>query len=67
MTTPQGKRIENDRDLVMHFMDDHGVALVHGGAYGFANHFRVSFATSMKDLEEAGRRIQNAANALRKS
>jgi aspartate aminotransferase len=67
MTTPQGKRIENDQDLVMHFMDDHGVALVHGGAYGFANHFRVSFATSMKDLEEAGRRIQNAANALRKS
>jgi aspartate aminotransferase len=48
-------------------MDDHGVALVHGEAYGFSPHFRVSFATSMEGLEEAGRRIQNAANALRKS
>lgn len=66
-TTPEGKRIDNDRDLVMHLMDDHGVALVHGAAYGFSPHFRVSFATSMKDLEEAGRRIQNAANALRKT
>jgi aspartate aminotransferase len=66
-TTPEGKRIENDRDLVMHLMDDHGVALVHGEAYGFSPHFRVSFATSMEGLEEAGRRIQNAANALRKS
>ena len=65
--TPEGKRIENDRDLVMHLMDDHGVALVHGAAYGFPNHFRVSFATSMEDLEKAGRRIQKAANALRKS
>jgi aspartate aminotransferase len=63
-TTPDGKSIENDRDLVMHLMDDHGVALVHGAAYGFSPHFRVSFVASMEDLEEAGRRIQNAANAL---
>jgi aspartate aminotransferase len=65
--TPDGKPIENDRDLVMHLMDDHGVALVHGEAYGFSPHFRVSFVTSMEDLEEAGRRIQNAANALCKT
>lgn len=63
-TTPQGKRIENDRDLVMHLMDDHGVALVHGEAYGASPHFRVSFAASSADLEEAGRRIQKAANDL---
>ena len=63
-TTPDGKRIENDRDLVMHLMDDHGVALVQGEAYGFSPHFRVSFAASMEDLEEAGQRIQKAANAL---
>ena len=63
--TPDGKRIENDRDLVMHLMDDHGVALVHGAAYGCSPNFRVSFATSMEELELAGQRIQNAANALR--
>lgn len=63
-STPDGKRIENDRDLVMHLMDDHGVALVHGAAYGLSPNFRVSFAASMDNLEEAGRRIQAAANAL---
>lgn len=63
-TTPEGKRIENDRDLVMHLMNDHGVALVHGEAYGYSPHFRVSFAASNADLEEAGRRIQKAANEL---
>ena len=63
-TTPEGKRIENDEDLVMHLMDDHGVALVHGAAYGVSPNFRVSFAASMEELEEAGRRIQSAANAL---
>jgi len=66
-TTPEGKKIENDRDLVMHFMDDHGVALVHGAAYGLSPNFRVSFAASMEVLEEAGRRIQTAANALVKT
>ena len=57
-------RMENDRDLVMHLLDDHGVALVHGEAYGASPHFRVSFAASSADLEEAGRRIQKAANEL---
>lgn len=62
--TPEGKHIDNDKDLVMHLMDDYGVALVHGAAYGASPHFRVSFAASMEDLEEAGRRIQICANAL---
>ena len=65
-TTPDGKRIENDQDLVMHLMDDHGVAMVHGAAYGVSPNFRVSFAASTEELEEAGRRIQAAANALTK-
>lgn len=63
-TTPQGNRIENDHDLVIHLLEDHGIALIHGAAYGLSPHFRVSFASSMDDLEEAGRRIQMAANAL---
>ena len=35
-----------------------GVAVVHGTAFGLGPAFRVSYATSTKDLEEACGRIQ---------
>jgi aspartate aminotransferase len=59
--TPGGKVIENDRDFVMHMMDDHGVAMVHGEAYGHSPHFRLSIAASMEDLQRGCERIQRAA------
>lgn len=63
-TTPGGKVIENDRDLVMHLMDDYGVATVHGAAYGLSPHFRISIAASVDDLTRACERIQRATAAL---
>lgn len=63
-TTPGGKRIETDRDFVMHLMDDHGVATVHGEAYGLSPHFRISIAASMEDLKRGCERIQRAAAEL---
>ena len=62
--TPQGKRIENDKDFVMHLMDEHGVATVHGEAYGLSPHFRLSIAASMEDLKRGCERIQRAAAEL---
>ncbi len=62
--TPQGKRIETDRDFVMHMMDDHGVAMVHGQAYGHSPHFRLSIAASTEDLRRGCERIQQAAAEL---
>ena len=62
-TTPEGKRIECDRDFVMYLMDRHGVATVHGEAYGLSPHFRVSIAASMEDLKRGCERIQSAAAA----
>lgn len=63
-TTPGGKLIETDRDFVMHLMDDHGVATVHGEAYGLSPHFRISIAASMDDLKRGCERIQRAAAEL---
>ncbi len=62
--TPQGKLIEGDRDFVMHLMDEHGVATVHGEAYGLSLHFRLSIAASMEDLKRGCERIQRAAAEL---
>ena len=61
---PNGKVMGNDRDVVIYLMEEGGVAAVHGEAYGLSPHFRLSFADSMENLEEACRRIQSAIQAL---
>jgi aspartate aminotransferase len=38
---------------------------VHGAAFGLSPHFRISYATSTKALEQACMRIQRACAALR--
>ena len=63
-TTPKGKKIENDADLIDYFLDDWRVAAVHGGAFGLSPGFRISYATSSDILKEACTRIQSACAAL---
>ena len=64
-TTPQGKRIETDEDLIGYFLETQGVAAVHGAAFGLAPAFRVSYATSEELLKKACTRIQEACAALK--
>ena len=63
-TSPAGRKIKTDRDFVIYLLEEFGIGAVHGEAYGLSPHFRLSFAASMEDLEEACRRIQNACQAL---
>ena len=63
-TTPTGKRIDSDADLIGYFLDDAQVAAVNGEAFGLSPAFRVSYATSEDVLTEACRRIQAACAAL---
>ncbi len=63
-TTPSGKVLENDRDVVLYLLE-RGLAAVQGAAYGLSPHFRISFATSTELLTEACRRIQRACAELR--
>ena len=62
--TPGGKRIESDEDLINYFLDEAGVAAVHGGAFGLSPGFRISYATSNELLKEACTRIQSSCAAL---
>jgi len=52
-TAPSGKVLETDEDFVTELLNDTGVAVVHGSAFGVEPYFRVSYATSMAQLEEA--------------
>ena len=62
--TPRGAAIETDTDFVEYLLDTEGVAVVQGSAFGLSPHFRISYATSTKILEEACMRIQRACAAL---
>jgi aspartate aminotransferase len=63
-TTPEGKVLQDDGDVVMYLLESQGVALVAGVAYGLSPYFRLSIATSIETLEEGGRRIARAVAAL---
>ncbi len=63
-TTPKGKRIENDADLIDYFLDEVRVAAVNGEAFGLGPAFRISYATSEAILTDACTRIQEACAAL---
>jgi aspartate aminotransferase len=57
-TSAGGAKLATDEDFVMALLEETGVALVHGAAFGLPGHFRLSYAASNAELEEAVRRIQ---------
>jgi aspartate aminotransferase len=57
-TTREGKEIGNDEDFATALLQEEGVAVVHGAAFGLSPFFRISYATGIEALEEACRRIQ---------
>jgi len=57
-TSAGGTKLDTDEDFVLALLDETGVALVHGTAFGLPGHFRLSYAASNAELEEAIRRIQ---------
>ena len=58
-TTPDGVEIINDEVFATALLNDTGVAVVFGAAFGLSPNFRVSYATSDAALTEACRRIQD--------
>jgi aspartate aminotransferase len=63
-TTPAGRTLETDEDVVAWLLESEGVAVVQGSAFGLSPAFRISYATATEALEDAGRRIQRACAAL---
>ncbi len=62
--TANGVVIENDEIFATALLEDEGVAVVFGAAFGLSPNFRVSYATSDEDLKEACTRIQKFCAAL---
>ncbi|ODT15256.1 MAG: aspartate aminotransferase [Kaistia sp. SCN 65-12] len=64
-TTAGGKLLKTDEDFVTALLEEEGVAVVQGSAFGLAPYFRISYATSTEALEEACTRIQRFCGNLR--
>ncbi|MFL5337509.1 MAG: pyridoxal phosphate-dependent aminotransferase [Geminicoccaceae bacterium] len=55
--TPKGAVLGTSADFAAKLLEDEGVAVVHGTAFGLDPYFRISYATSTAQLEEACHRI----------
>jgi aspartate aminotransferase len=62
--TPEGKKIENDVQLCEWLIEAAKVAVVTGSAFGAPGFVRLSYATSMKNVEEGVRRMAEALPKL---
>ena len=63
-TTAGGARIDSDEDFVIALLEEHGVAAVHGTAFVYPGHFRISYATDTESLREACSRIQTFCHGM---
>ncbi|SEW22625.1 aspartate aminotransferase [Aliiroseovarius sediminilitoris] len=64
-TTPGGVEITDDEVFAKALLEETGVAVVFGAAFGLSPNFRVSYATSDGALKEACTRIQAFCQRLR--
>jgi aspartate aminotransferase len=62
--TPAGTVISNDEVFATALLEETGVAVVFGAAFGLSPNFRVSYATSDEVLHEACARIQRFCASL---
>ena len=59
-----GKKLENDTDFVQSLLENNGIAVVQGSAFGLEGFFRISYATSMENLKKAMERIKSFCESL---
>ncbi|MBM9402345.1 pyridoxal phosphate-dependent aminotransferase [Gluconacetobacter azotocaptans] len=64
-TSAGGTAIVDDEAFVTALLEEEGVAAVHGAAFMFPGHFRISYATDTDSLREACARIQRFCAGLR--
>jgi len=60
----KGKKIIGSTELIDYLLDEANVAAVPGAAFGSDDHIRLSYATSLKNIEEGVKRIKNAIAKL---
>jgi len=60
----KGKLLKTDSDFVESLLENNGVAVVQGSAFGLEGYFRISYATSTQNLKNALKRISEFCNSL---
>lgn len=60
----KGKKVTGSSGLADYLLDEAGVAVVPGADFGQDNYMRLSYATSMKNIEEGVKRIKAAVGRL---
>jgi aspartate aminotransferase len=60
----KGRKITNSTELIDYLLDEANVAAVPGVAFGSDDHIRLSYATSLKNIEEGIKRIKGAVSKL---
>ena len=61
---PDGTTIESSTDLCLYLLEEFGLALVPGDAFGEPNGVRMSYAASLDDLKDAIERFKNGLSTL---
>ena len=59
-----GKELKMDTDFVQSLLENSGVAVVQGSAFGLEGFFRISYATSMENLKKALEKISSFCKSL---
>jgi aspartate aminotransferase len=62
--TLSGKVLQTDEDFIGELLQQEGVAVVHGSAFGLGPNFRISYAAKTGLLEDACHRIQRFTASL---
>lgn len=63
-STASGKALGSDLDVMMFLLDEAGVATIDGTSYGMPSHLRMSFATSVDQIEAGCAAIARAVSIL---
>lgn len=64
-TSKGGAKIQSDEDFATALLNEHGVAVVFGAAFGLSPNFRVSYAAADDQLRDACSRIQDFCAGMR--
>ena len=59
-----GKELKTDTDFVQSLLENSGIAVVQGSAFGLEGFFRISYATSMDNLKKALEKISSYCKNL---
>ncbi len=62
--TDSGRKIDNSTELCMYLIEEQGLATVPGDAFGEPHGIRLSYASSMEELQEAMKRLKKGLGSL---